>query len=146
MSLEQVPQGRRRPTVAYYRRNGVEVTDVYLTVGDERYEISALAHPRRARGALHPGVTVGLVIAVAEAAFIAPFVTVTHTPIALFGALVALSIPCLVGIFCARRWPALFELVVDYRGREMVVYANRNETEFGQVARAVQRALEAVER
>jgi hypothetical protein len=48
-----------------------------------------------------------------------------------------------VGFFCARRWPAQYELLADYRGRQIVVFTTRDELEFGQVARSVRRAVEA---
>jgi hypothetical protein len=145
MTSDHVPPASHpgRPTIAYYRRNGVVVTNRYLTSGPYRYEIVELTDLRQARGGTHPGVMVGLVIAVAEAAFVAPFVGFFHRPVAWLGAVVALAIPCLVGFFCARRWPAQYELLADYRGRQIIVFATRDEREFGQVSRAIRRAIEA---
>src|SRR6266545_2157453 len=51
----------------------------------------------------------------------------------------------IVGMVCARRWPAQFELLARYRGRQIMLFATRDQYEFGQVARAVQRALEAAD-
>jgi hypothetical protein len=132
-----------RPTVAFYHRNGVVVTNRYLTSGPYRYEIAELTDLRQARGGTHPGVVVGLVIAVAEAVFVAPFVSFFQRPVAWLAVVVALAIPCGVGFFCARRWPAQYELLADYRGRQIIVFATRDEREFGQVARSVRRAIEA---
>jgi hypothetical protein len=145
MTSDQVPPAPLpgRPTIAYYHRNGVVVTNRYLTSGPYRYEIAELADLRQARGSTHPGVVVGLVIAVAEAVFVAPFVGIFHAPVAWLAAVVALAIPCLVGFFCARRWPAQYELLADHRGRQIVVFTTRDEREFGQVARSVRRAVEA---
>jgi Family of unknown function (DUF6232) len=133
-------------SIAYYHRNGVVVTNKYLTSGAYRYEVGELTDLRQARGSTHPGVVVGLVIGVAEAAFVAPFVGLFHKPVAWLAAVLALAIPCLVGVFCARRWPAQYELLADYRGRQVVVFTTRDEREFGQVARAVRRAIEAAYR
>jgi hypothetical protein len=145
MTSDQVPPAPHpgRPTIAFYRRNGVVVTNRYLTVGARRYEIAELTDLRQARGTTHPGVVVGLVIAVAEAAFVAPFVGLLRSPAAWLAAAVALVIPCLVGFYCARRWPAQYELLADYRGRQVIVFTTRDETEFGQMSRAIRRAIDA---
>jgi hypothetical protein len=45
--------------------------------------------------------TVGLVIAIAKATFVAPFVGVLDSALAWLVALLALAIPCVVGVFCA---------------------------------------------
>jgi hypothetical protein len=138
MTSEPVPR-----VIAYYHRNGVTVTSRYLTTGAYRYEIADLIDLRQARGGTHPGVIVGLVIAVAESAVVALFLGTFHSPGAWLVALVALAIPCLVGVYCARRWPAQYELLADYRGRQIILFATRDEREFGQVARSVRRAVEA---
>ncbi|HKT04400.1 MAG TPA: DUF6232 family protein [Rugosimonospora sp.] len=138
--------GAGRPTISYYHRNGVVVTNRYLTAGAYRYEITELNDLRQARGSTHPGVMVGLVIAVAEAAFVAPFVGLLRSPLAWLVTITALAIPCLVGAFCARRWPAQYELLADYRGRQVIIFSTRDEREFGQVARSVRRAVEAAYR
>lgn len=140
------PKAERRPAVLYYQRHGFEVTDRAVTADGHRYDIADLTDLRQARGAMHPGVVTGLVIAVAEGAFVAPFIGIVRTPWAWVAAVVALAIPCLVGFFCARRWPAHFELLAEYRGREVVLFACRDALEFGRVARAVQRATEAGDR
>ncbi len=137
------PPGRR--TILYYRNRGVIVTSRYLVVGAARYDLDELAELMRTRGSLHPGVIVGMVTAVAEAAIVAPLVGAGGAPEAWLLAGVALLIPCLVGLVCARRWPAQFELLARYRGRQIMLFATRDQYEFGQVARAVQRALEAAD-
>ncbi len=144
MNSEAVPPVPPRPVITYYHRNGVLVTSRYLQVGVNRYEIGELMDLRQARGGTHPGLIVGLVIAVAEAVFVAPFVGVLRSPLAWLAATVALGIPCLVGLVCARRWPAQYELLAEYRGRQTVVYVTRDELEFGQVTRSVRRAVEAL--
>jgi hypothetical protein len=138
MTSDAVP-----PSVVYYHRNGVLVTSRYLQVGVDRYEIGELTDLRQASGGTHPGLVVGLVIAVAEAVFVAPFVGVLHSPLAWLAAVVALGIPCLVGLVCAQRWPAQHELLADHHGRPTVLFATRDPLEFGQVARSVRRAVEA---
>ena len=148
MSSDQVsPKAHpSRPTIAYYHDNGIVVTNRYLTTKSRRYETIEIAELQQARGTTHPGVTVVLVIAVAEAAFVAPFVGVMQSALAWLVALLALAIPCVVGVFCAHRWPAQYELLADYRGRQVVLFTTRDRLEFGKVARSVRRAMEAARR
>ena len=131
MSAEGFRRTRRQDRFFYHQR-GVEVTTRYLTVGPDRFELAELGDVMQARGPQHPGVKVGAATAVAEAAVVAPLVGV-----------VALIIPLVVGVICAVRWPAEFALIGRYRGREVTLFATRDETEFGQVSRAVRRAIEA---
>lgn len=144
MSSQDVPPASRtrRSAITYYDRNGIVVTNRSVTSGPYRYELSQLRDLRRARGTIHPGVVIGLVTAVAEAVCVAPFVGLFHAPAAWLAVVVALSIPCFVCVFCAHRWPAQYELLADYRGRQVVLHVTRDEREFGQVARSVRRARE----
>jgi len=152
MSADRVPQHPgglpdppRRQTILFYRQRGVIVTSRYVTVGDVRYELDELAELMHGRGSIHPGVMVGMVTAVAEAVIVAPLVGAAGAPKAWLLAVVALMVPCLVGLVCAQRWPAQYELLARYRGRQILLFASRNQTEFGQVARAVRKALEAAD-
>ena len=142
MSAEGFRRTRRQDRFFYHQR-GVEVTTRYLTVGPDRYELAELADIMQARGRQHPGVKVGAAIAAAEAAVVAPLVGVVHGPVVWLVGVVALVIPLVVGVVCAVRWPAEFALIGRYRGREVTLFATRDETEFGQVSRAVRRAIEA---
>lgn len=153
MSAERTPQlsdgppePPRRPMTIYYHKGGVQVTSRYLSVDGDRYELAELTDITRTRGAVHPGVVVGLVTAGAEAVIIAPLVEMMDAvgaPAVWLLATVALSVPCVVGFVCARRWPAEYELVCWYRGHQIAVFATRDEREFGQVTRALCRAVEA---
>jgi hypothetical protein len=146
----QQPHGRvpepshRRATILYYRQHGVIVSGRHLTVGADRYDLAELGELMQARGSLHPGAIVGGVIAVAELLLLAPLVGALRAPVVWLLALVALLVPCLVGLVCARRWPAQYVLVAHYRGRQITLFATRDEREFGRVTRAVRRALEAL--
>jgi hypothetical protein len=134
---------RLQPTVSYYRQRGVIVTNHYFCAGSYRYEVAHLSGLMRTRGSLHPGVIIGLVTAVAEAIVIVPLVSVVGAPVAWLLTFAALLVPCAVGYVCARRWPAQYELLATYRGREVTLFTTRDEREFGQVTRALQRAVEA---
>jgi hypothetical protein len=146
MSADRVHPARSvtpGPQIVYFRRPGILVTSQQVSVGQYRYQVGQLADLMQARGATHPGAIVGLVIAVAEAPLVALLVGVVHTPAAWLLAVPALLIPCLVGFVCVRRWPAQYELLARYRGGQVILFSTRNEREFGQVARAVRRAIEA---
>jgi Family of unknown function (DUF6232) len=137
------PGPRLRPAVSYYRQRGVIVTNHYFCAGGYRYEVAELSGLMRTRGSPHPGVLVGLVTAIAEAVVIVPLVSVIGAPLAWLLTFPALLVPCAVGYVCARRWPAQYELLATYRGREVTLFTSRDEREFGQVTRALQRAVEA---
>jgi hypothetical protein len=133
----------RTRMVVHYRQNGITVTSHYFTSGGYRYEISQLSGLRRTRGSTHPGVIVGLVTAVAEAVVIVPLVNVVAVPVAWLLGVAALIVAYLVGYVCVRRRPPQHELLATYRGRDVTLFATRNEREFGQITRALQRAMEA---
>lgn len=137
------PTPRFRPTISYYRQRGVIVTNHFFCADGYRYEVAHLRDLMRTRGSLHPGVIVGLVTAIAEAVVIVPLVSAVGAPITWLLMIPALLVPCAVGYVCARRWPAQYELIATYRGREVTLFTCRDEREFGQVTRALQRAVEA---
>jgi len=142
MSAESI--GRtRRPDRVHYRHNGVEVTSRNLTVGADRYEIDELADIMLTRGRWHPGVKIGAATAVVETAVFAPLVGVITVPVMWLVAAVALSVPCLVALICAVRWPAEFGLIARYRGRDVTLFTTRDAHEFGLVTRALRRAVGA---
>jgi hypothetical protein len=137
------PAPRLRPAVSYYRQRGVIVTNHFFCADGYRYEVAQLRGLMRTRGSLHPGAIVGLVTAIAEAVVIVPLVSAVGAPIAWLLMVPALLVPCAVGYVCARRWPAQYELIATYRDREVTLFTCRDEREFGQVTRALQRAVEA---
>jgi uncharacterized protein DUF6232 len=58
----------------------------------------------------------------------------------------AVLVPSLVASVCQRCWPPRQELLARHHGKIVSLFASRDEREFGQVSRAVQRAMEAVPR
>jgi len=142
MSAESIRR-TPRPERVHYRHNGVEVTSRYMTVRGDRYEIDELAEIMLTRGTWHPGVKIGAATAVVEAAVFAPLAGVVTTPVMWLIAAVALSVPCLVALICAVRWPAEFGLIARYRGREVTLFTTRDAHEFGLVTRALRRAVGA---
>ena len=131
-----------RPAI-YYRQHGILVTSQHFAARGYRYDISALSDLAQAKGSQHPGLTIGLVIAAAEAVLLAPLAGQFRSPLAWTVVVIVLLIPCLVSLVCAWRWPPLLELQAIYHGRRVVLFSTRNELDFHQVIRALQRATEA---
>jgi hypothetical protein len=132
-----------RRTIRFYQHGDVAVTNYNFHRGGERYAIADLSDLRLARGALHPGVSISLVIALVQAPLAALVVAVVRTPLAYLLAVAALVIPGIVALVCARRFPPRQQVLARYRGAELTLFASSDEREFGQVVRAVRRALEA---
>jgi hypothetical protein len=130
--------------IVFYNHDRIVVTDAYFAVDGYPYQIRRLSNLMQIRGSLHPGAVVGLVTAAAEAVAIALLVSVVRVPaMATPLAAIALVIPCVVGLFCAHRWPPQRELLAHYKGVQVILVASRNELEFNQIVRALQRAIEA---
>ena len=150
MSADQIISSRdgtseqpQRPTIVFYRHDGLLVTSRFVAIDGYRYAISHLNDLTPAKGSIHPGVVAGIVTAAVEAAILTPLASALHRPLAWFLAVTALLVPCLVAVVCAVRWPPRWDLYIRYRGRMVTVYSTRDHLEFGKVHRAVIRALEA---
>ena len=135
---------RRRSVTWYYRGPGVAVTNQYLIVGSARYEVAELEALGTVRGPTHPAVLISSVIAIAQTPIVIPVVAMVMSPMAILFAAILLVVPCVVAIVSARRWPPRMELQANYRGRELVLFSSHDEREFGQVSRAVRRAVEGL--
>jgi hypothetical protein len=119
------------------------ITSAHFSVAGEHYEIAELTNIAQCRGDRHPGAIVGMIIVGVEAVILAPLLGVVRTPVVWLLGGVALTIPALVGLVCAQRWPARYELIAWYRGQQRVLFSTRDTREFGQVSRALIRAMEA---
>jgi hypothetical protein len=133
----------RRTVVWYYEGAEVVVTNHHVHTPRARYAVSELTELGISRGSAHPSVLVSSVIAVAQAPIAVPVVAVLRSPVAFVLAAVLLLVPCGVAFVNSRRWPPRLDLLARYRGREVALFSTHDEREFGQVSRAVQRAVEA---
>jgi hypothetical protein len=133
----------RRSVVWYYRNADVAVTNHYVHVGRDRYPIGELTDLGHSRGPAHPSVLISGVIAVAQAPIMVPVVAILRSPIAFVLAAVVLVVPVCVALVSAHRWPPRRQLLARFRGRDLTLFSSHDEREFGQVARALQRAVEA---
>ena len=142
-SRQSSPDPTPGPATRFYRERDIEVTSRWFRAGGRQYEIVQLSNLTQALGSVHPGVTVGMVIAVADAALAVFVAGLTRSILALVIGLVAMSVPCVVALVCARRWPPRMELWADYRGSMVNLFSTRDEREYGQVSRALRRAVES---
>jgi hypothetical protein len=130
----------------FYSRRGVTVTEHYFVAGRRHYRLVELSTIERHRGSSHPGVVLGLLIAALDALILAPLAMLSGLWGGRVLAALAPLVPCAVALYCAKRWPAAFELHAEYRGNAVTLLRTRDEQEFGQVTRALLRALEARQR
>jgi hypothetical protein len=124
----------------------IQVTQKWLARHGRRYDIANLTDAVVVRGSVHYGVFASLAAALASALLLLPAAVLTGSP-TLFGAgLIATLVPCPVAWGCLRRWPPRRELWARHRGTGVCLFMSRDEREFGQVSRAVRRAIEAARR
>jgi len=133
----------RRSVIWYYRDANVAVTNHFFHRGRDRYAIAELTELGMIRGPMHPSVLISTVIAVAQAPIAVPVVAIFRSPMAFALAAVMLVVPVVVALVSARRWPPIQQLLARYRGRELTLFSTPDAREFGQVTRALQRAIEA---
>jgi hypothetical protein len=134
----------RRSVTWYYRGPDIAVTNQYLLTEHDRYALVELEELGIVRGPMHPAVVISAVIAVAQTPVVIPVVAMVRSPLAFLCAAILLVVPCVVAIVSARRWPPRMELQARYRGRTLVLFASHDEREFGQVSRALRRAVEGL--
>lgn len=134
----------RDRTSALYRSDEVVVTWQWLYVHGRRYAIPELRDVVRTRQGVHPAVVVAAVIAAAEAMLTVPIGYAVGTTVAWVTVVSALLIPGVVAAVGAGHLAARQELWASYRGQRVPLFASGDGRVFGQVTRAVNRALEAV--
>lgn len=133
------------PNTVYYKRDGIVVTSRYFGNNGIRYDIRELSDLARSQGLRHPGVMLGLATAGVELMIAVPLLVLTHQWAGLAIAMPTMLVACLASYYCAVRWPARRELLAQHRGREVTLLATTDEHKFGQVTRALVRAMEMAE-
>jgi hypothetical protein len=146
MTIDRLSRPTRPARVTFYNQRGVIVDDQSLLVNGVRFPIADLFYIERGRGPLSPATRAAMVVALGELLVVTPVAMVFRSP-----AIVALAL--LTGLaaaggvlFCGRRWPASFQLWAEYRNQPTLVFASWDEQEFGQVSRALLRAIEHQQR
>lgn len=143
MSIDHLSRPGRSPGfTAFYHQRGVAVTDRWLVIHGTRFPIAELHHLERARGPLPSPARRSIHLGLAALLVAAPMALVFSTPAA--WAIAALTAAAALGgmMFSCRRWPASYQMWADYRSRPTLLFETRDEQEFGQVSRALIRAVE----
>jgi hypothetical protein len=132
--------GRSMPVV-FYRYRSVMVTDRALRVDDREYPLAELSDLRVARGARDQ--LTGLLAVATGTVAVAVALAAWHLDLGGWvGALaVLLALGGGLGYRLLRR-PRTHELHAEYRGAMVVLLAERQSLRFGQICRALNRALE----
>lgn len=136
-----VGQPSDRHDVTLYRRDGVRVTERWLTVETRRYQIRELRNLRTARGDRRP---LGAHTVVPAAGLMVAFVGATQCLAMNTWASVAggMVLPVAVFAIAAANRPTACELWADYRGLTVQLLWLDDREHFNQICRALTRAKE----
>jgi Family of unknown function (DUF6232) len=126
----------------HYHHHGIVVTSRYFTVGTLRVRVDELSGLAQSQGRAHPAIAVGAAVAVADLVLVVPLLILQGAVLALLLALPVFVGACLVSLVSAHRWPVRRELMARHRGRLVTLFATNDEHQFGQVSRALLRAVE----
>jgi len=138
---EHTIEGGEAVTI-YYRDTLVQVTTQWFTVGDRRFAIQDLHNPRVARtegdrGTLGAGIAAVLLVQTTIAVELA-----LHSYEMWALATSAAAGVAVAAMIRAHRRQQVCELWAEYRGETVRAYRTRDAREFGQVTRALMRAIE----
>lgn len=131
-----------------YRHSGIVITVETLQVGGRRYAIAELTDLRTARGPYDPVLLRVVALSGASVVAVAAAVGVHQPPTQLGVAgyltlLVGGFLPMTVAAVGSRLRPRPFELWAEHRGQSTLLYRAPDERHYGQVTRALLRAVEA---
>ena len=143
VTLGERPQPDDGATVVLYATPDLVVTRRWIYTHGRRYQVADLERVVRTRGGLHPAAQGALVVAALEIAAAVPIMTMVGALAAWAMAAVAVLVPCLVAVVSAHRWPPRQELWAYHRGSRVALLKTRDSLVFGQVSRALQRAIES---
>lgn len=133
------PEDNQDPTL--YERDGVSVTEHWLIVEDQRYQIRHLYGLRTARGSRNPPRTRAAIGAGVVLIMIALTARYLDGP-GWIGAAIVASIPLAIVVIAAVRTPRSSEMWGEYRGRTVRLLWLENREHFNQICRAITRARE----
>ncbi len=129
----------------YYQGRRAIITDRTLSTQrphSGRYQIDELGDVRVVRGELPPVRALTGHLAGAAAVGAAIGWPLLQSPVGRLLAAVFALVPALIAAACWRLTPRCYELRAWYRGYEVTLFESSDHIEFGQVQRALQRALE----
>lgn len=144
MSIDHLTRPGRSPGIPtfFYNQFGIAVTDQWLVIDGERFPIAELHDLTRARGPVTSPTRTAIAAGCAALAVVAAVPFVFSAPAA--WAIAALTAAAALGVmvWSCRQWPASFQMWADYRSRPTLLFETCDEQRFGQVRRALIRALE----
>lgn len=146
MTIGHLSRPTRPARVTFYNQRGVIVDDQSLLVNGARFPIADLYCIERGRGPLSPSTRAAMVVALGELLVVTPVAFVFRSPAVLALALLTGLAAAGGVLFCGRRWPASFHLWAEYQHRPTLLFTTWDEQEFGQVSRALLRAIEHQQR
>jgi len=129
----------------HYRHHGITVTNRFFSINARRFKVDELTHLEQAQGPQHPGVALGLAVAGVDLVTAVPLVMTKLAAVALFVGAPILIAAFVLSLYSSRHWPARRELLARHRGRPVTLFATTSERDFGQVSRALIRAVESAQ-
>jgi hypothetical protein len=141
MGVEEFPH-RTKTIVFYPARRGVSVTNRIFKAFGSAYPIGELSGVVWGAGSVQTARRMTVRLVAVEALIAIIIVASTQTYIAVLAAFGYLLLAATTIRLAVHRWPTPLELWADYRGEPTKLYVSTNHTEFHQVTRALQRALE----
>lgn len=143
MSIDHLSRPGRSPGfTTFYNQRGVAVTDKWLVVHGKGFPVAELHHLERARGPQPSPARGTFLMGFAALVAAAPVAFVFRTPAAWAIAALVAAAALGVMVFTGRQWPATFQMWADYRSRPTLLFETGDAQEFGQVSRALIRAVE----
>jgi hypothetical protein len=133
----------RHIDILHYRQDGIVVTNRFFSTDARRYKVDELTDLGQALGPQHPGVALGLAVAGVDLVAAVPLVMLNLALIALMIGVPILIAAFVVSVYSSKHWPARRELLARHRGRRVTLFATTSERDFGQVSRALIRAIES---
>jgi hypothetical protein len=134
-----------RPEIHYYRFDGTVVTSRYFANAAARYRIRDLTGFAQSQRPAESRTRVGLLTAAVECVILMPVLVILRPALGIPLVAAAMLVPVGAGYLHGRRRPPVLELIAYHRGQPVMLFASTNRQQFGQVARAVVRAIEAQE-
>ena|SRR5581483_3685424 len=132
--------------ILYYRHDRIVVTSTYFWSDTAEYKLDELSDLAQTEGPRRSGLTLALTIAALDLLAVVPLLMFHLALVALVLSAPILIAACVYGADNVRRPGRLRELVARYRGRQVTLYSTTDEHRFGQVARALLRAMERADR
>ncbi len=132
--------------VTYYRgRTALITQEVFEVRGSEvqRFTIEDLYDVRAVRGPIDPAARGSVIAASVLLAVIAISWQFLHSPVAWLAAVIVVAAPGAFGGAYMHMRPPVWELRATYRGTVVLLYGSPDAQTFGQVKRALVRALES---